>query len=149
MARPYRALPAKETGFALPARGSSSKTQSRHALVGDHGDGVDLDQIVWRRHLADLDHGRGRCRRLEIFAPHFVDGVEVLHVAHVDIDPADVVHAAAGLLDRRLEVLADLPRLRFDIADAGDAAVGPPGGHAGDEDQPAAGLDYGRVGKVA
>jgi hypothetical protein len=57
----------------------------------------------------------------------------MLHVAHVDVDPADVVDAAAGFLDRRLEVLADLPRLRLDVADAGNRAVGPPRRHAGDE----------------
>ena len=117
-------------------------------LIRDHSDGVDLDQIVRRRHLADLDHGRGRRRRLEILAPHFVDLVEVLHVAHVDVDPADVVHGAAGLLDRGLEVLADLPRLRLDIADAGNRAVGPPRRHAGNEHQAAARLDHGRVGEM-
>src|ERR1700730_11247061 len=37
-------------------------------------DGVDLDQIVRRYHLGDLDHGRGRQRRRKILAPHFVDG---------------------------------------------------------------------------
>src|SRR5690349_19572959 len=89
-----------------------------HALIRDPRDGVDLDEIVGRRHLADLDHGRGRRRRLEKFAPHFVDLVEMLHVADVDVDPADVVHSAAGLLDRGLEILADLPRLHLDIADA-------------------------------
>src|SRR4051794_5291503 len=98
-------------------------------LIRDHGDGVDLDEIVGRRHLADLDHGRRRCRRLEIFAPDFVDLVEMLHVADVDIDRADIVHRAAGLLDRGLEILADLPRLHLDIADAGNRAVGPPRRH--------------------
>jgi hypothetical protein len=78
-----------------------------------------------------------------------VDGIEVLHVAHVDVDPADVVHVAASLLDRRLEILADLARLRFDITDAGDAAVGPSRRHAGDEDHPAARLDHGRVREMA
>src|SRR5262249_6782538 len=147
MAKPYRASRAKGTGFAPACARSARRNDAR--LIGDHGTGVDLDEIVRRRHLANLDHGRGRRRRLEVFAPHFVDRIEVLHVAHVDVDPADVVHAAAGFLDRRLEVLADLPRLRFDITDARDAAVGPPRGHAGDEHQPAARLDHGGVGKVA
>jgi hypothetical protein len=42
-----------------------------------------------------------------------------------------------------------LPRLRFDIADPRNRAVGPPRRHAGDEDHPAARLDHGGVGKVA
>ena len=63
-------------------------------------------------------------RRLEILAAHFVDLLEVLHVAHVDVDAADVVHGAAGRLDRGLDVLANLLGLRLDVADAGDGAVG-------------------------
>src|SRR5262249_7208157 len=86
--------------------------------VRDDGDGVDLDEIVGRGHLADLDHGGSRRRRPEIFAPHFVDLLEVLHVADVDVDPADVVHAAAGLLDRGLQVFADLAGLRSPVAAA-------------------------------
>ena len=43
---------------------------------------------------------------LEYLAPDFVDLLEVLHVAHVDVDPADIVHGAAGGLDRRLDVQA-------------------------------------------
>src|SRR4051794_38901693 len=111
-----------------PCRGRWDDDSTEH-LIRDHGDGVDLDEIVGRRHLADLDHGRRRRRRLEIFAPDFVDLVEMLHVAHVDIDPTDVVHGAAGLLDRGLEILAPLPRLHFDIADTGDRAIGPPRRH--------------------
>src|SRR5262249_10883665 len=80
----------------------------RRASLGDNRDGVDLDEIVGRRHLADLDHRRGRRRRTKIFAPHFVDLLEMLHVADVDVDPADVVHVAAGLLDRGLQILAHL-----------------------------------------
>src|SRR3954470_22112727 len=82
-----------------PCRGRWDDGTREH-LIGDHGDGVDLDQIIGRRHLADLDHGRRRRRRLEILAPHFVNLVEMLHVTDVDIDPADIVHDAAGLLDR-------------------------------------------------
>src|SRR5262249_40237935 len=66
---------------------------------------------------------------------YFVNDVEVLHVAHVNVDPADVVEGAAGLLDRGFEVLADLARLRLDVADTGDAAVGPARGHARNEHQ--------------
>ena len=86
---------------------------------------------------------------LEILAPHFVDLLEVLHVAHVDVDPADVVHGAAGRLDGSLHVLADLMGLRLDVADAGDGAVRPPRRHAGDEHDPAPRLGHGRLGKMA
>src|SRR5438067_930655 len=110
--------------------------------IGKHCDRVDLDQIIGRGHLTDLDHGGSGRRRLEVFAPHIVDLLEMLHVAHVNVDPADVVHAAARLLDRRLEILADLARLRLDVADPGNGAVGAPRGHAGDEDQPPARLDH-------
>ena len=65
----------------------------------------------------------------------------MLHIAHMDIDPADVGERAAGGLDRGFDVLADLASLRLDIADAGDAAVGAARHHAGDEHQPAARLD--------
>ena len=114
-------------------------------LSRQDGDRVDLDQVVGRRHLADLHHRGGGRRRLEIFAPHFVDQVEVLHVADIDVDAADVVERAAGLLDGRLEVLADLPGLRFDVADAGDRAVGAARRHARDEHQGAARRDRGGV----
>src|SRR5262249_3450532 len=122
---------------------------SPSASLGDDRDGVDLDEIVGRGHLADLDHGGGGRGRAKIFAPHFVDVLEMLHVADVDVDAADVVHAAAGLLDRGLQILADLARLRFDVADAGDRAIGPPRGHTGNEEDAAARLDHGRVGKMA
>src|SRR5580704_15465963 len=38
-------------------------------------DRVDLDQIVRRHHLGDLDHRRGLERRVEILPPHLVNGV--------------------------------------------------------------------------
>src|SRR5215831_5582314 len=117
--------------------------------LGDDRDGVDLDEIVGRGHLADLDHGGGRRGRAKIFAPHFVDLLEMLHVADVDVDAADVVHAAAGLFDRGLQILADLPGLRFDVADPRDRAIRPPRGHAGDENDETACLDHGRMGKMA
>src|SRR5262249_51291299 len=98
-----------------------------------HGYRIDLDQIFGRGHLRHLDHGRGGRGGPEIFASYFMNQVEVLHVAHVNVDPADVVEGAAGLLDRGLEVLADLARLRLDVADTGDAAVGPARGHARNE----------------
>ena len=85
--------------------------------LGDDRDGVDFDEGVRCRHLGDLDHGG--CGRWigEVLAAHFVYGVEVLHVAHVDVDTADIRHGSAGLLDRCLEVFADLPGLLCDIAD--------------------------------
>src|SRR5271166_447710 len=73
----------------------------RVLFYGNDGDSADLDQIIRRRHLGDFDHGRGRQRRLEILRSHFVDGFEVLHVADIDVDAADVVERAAGGLDRR------------------------------------------------
>src|SRR5580658_3100008 len=117
-------------------------------LFADHGYRVYFNQIVRRRHLADLDHGRSRRRRLEIFAPDFVDQLEVLHVAHIDIDPAYVVHGAAGLFDGGLDVFADLPRLRLDIADTGDGPIGTARRHAGNEDEAAARGDHRGVGKM-
>src|SRR5271163_4376971 len=83
-------------------------TSGTGASVRDHRDCTDLDQTLRRSHLANLDHGRGRRRRLKIFAADFVDGVEVLHVTHEDVDPADIGHCTSGSLDRRLQVLADL-----------------------------------------
>src|SRR5204863_4013604 len=78
-----------------------------------------------------------------------MDSLELLHVADIDIDPADVVHRAARGFDRGFDVLADLPGLGLDIADSGDRAVGPARGHPGDEDEPAPRLDRGRVRKDA
>jgi len=72
------------------------------------------------------------------YSRHFVNAIEVLHVAHIDIDPADVVHGPAGLLNGGFDVFADLSGLRLDIADAGNAAVGATRSHAGNENQPAA-----------
>src|SRR6516162_6840924 len=103
----------------------------------NYRNGVDLDEIVGRRHLRNLDHGGGRKRRLEIFPAHFVDGFEMLHVAHVDVHAADIIERSAGSLDRRLDVLADLPSLCGDVAYAGDASIGSPRGHPRDEDKPA------------
>src|SRR5450759_1396825 len=97
------------------------------------GDGADLDQVIGRGHLVDFDHCRCRQRRLEILRPHFVDRLEVLHVADVHVDAANVVERAAGGLDRSLHVLANLPGLFGDISDAGNAAVSPASRHAGYE----------------
>src|SRR5262249_58597492 len=52
---------------------------------------------------------------------------------------------AARLLDRRLEVLANLARLRLDVADPGDGAVGAARRHPGDEHELPGGAD--RVGE--
>src|ERR1700751_3588478 len=77
-------------------------------FCGNDGDGADLDQIIGRRHLGDFNHGRGRQRRLEILCAHFVDGLELLHVADIDIDTADIVERAAGGFHGGFHVLADL-----------------------------------------
>src|SRR5262245_47997601 len=69
----------------------------------------------------------------------------MLHVAHVDVDSDDVVERAAGFLHRGLEVLAHLPGLRLDVADAGDAAVGAARRHAGEKDQAPARLGDDRL----
>src|SRR5262249_51778826 len=114
----------------------------------DHRHRAHLDQVFRRGHLANLDHGGGRCRRLEIIAPHFVDLIEVLHVANKNIDATDVVEAAAGLFDRGLYVLKDPARLRFDIANPGNGPIGAPRRHAGDEYEAAARLDHSRVRKM-
>src|SRR5665213_3151608 len=94
------------------------------ALATYHGDRVDLDEIIRRGHLTDLDHRGGRRRRLEIVAARFVDQIEMLHVAYEHVDPADILQAAAGFLNRGFDVLTHLTRLRLDIADARNAAVG-------------------------
>src|SRR5688572_26184992 len=112
-------------------------------------DGVDLDQVVGRHHLGDLDHGGGGQGWLEIFPAHGVDRLEVLHVAHIDVDAADMIERAACGLDRGLDVLANLPGLHGDVADSGDQTVRAARRHAGDEDQPALRLDHGGLREVA
>src|SRR5262245_10660092 len=42
------------------------------SLIRYQRDGAHLDQVLGRGHLGDLDHGRGRQRRLEIFAAHLM-----------------------------------------------------------------------------
>src|SRR4029453_18783117 len=144
-----RKLSAQVNRSVTPAAGSARLATSLSASLGDDRDGVDLDEIVGPGHLADLDHSGSGRGRPKIFTPHFVDLLEVLHVADVDVDPADVVHAAAGLLARGLQVFADLAGLRFDVADARDRAIRLPRSHAGDENDAAARLDHGRMGKMA
>src|ERR1051326_3167600 len=90
---------------------------------------------------ADRDHGGGRWRIGKIFPPQAVDDVEPTHVFHVDIDPADVFHGAAGRLDSGLDVFAHLPCLNLDVAGASDRAVGAFRCHAGDEHNSSACLD--------
>src|SRR5262245_50866231 len=65
-----------------------------------------------------------------------MDRVEVLHVADIDINPADVVRGSAGGLDRAFQVFAHLSRLRADITHTRDAAINAPCRHSGDEQQP-------------
>src|SRR5215471_818221 len=98
--------------------------QGRTSVLRKNRYRVDLNQVFGRGHLRDLDHGRSRRGRAEIFASYFMYDVEVLHVAHVDVDPADVVEGAAGLLYCGFKILADLARLRLDVAYSGDGAVG-------------------------
>src|SRR5690242_16181725 len=62
-----------------------------------------------------------------------MDGRQVLHIAHVDIDAADIGERATSGFDSRLDVLANLARLRLDIANARDRSVGPLRDHARDE----------------
>src|SRR5262249_7166963 len=69
--------------------------------IADDRNGVDLDEIVGRSHLADLDHGGGWRGRPEILPPHFMNLVEVLHVAHINIDATDVIRGPARLLHHR------------------------------------------------
>src|SRR5215831_12457352 len=133
----------------IPAPPTRGPVALQSASIADDRDGVDLDEIVGRSHLADLDHGGGGRGRPEIFPPHFMNLLEMLHVADIDVDAADVVHGAARLLDRGLQIFADLPGLRFDVADAGDRPIRATRGHAGNEHDAAARLDHGRVGKVA
>src|SRR5258706_4517248 len=128
---------------------SSTSSPWCGACSAQNRDRADLDQVIRRGELAHLDHGRGWRGRLEILAAHLVDLVEVLHVAHIDVDAADVVQRAAGGLDRGFQVLAHLARLRLDVADAGDGPIRAPRGHAGDEHQLAPGLDLDRLRKVA
>src|SRR3954471_10669791 len=111
-------------------------------------DRVDLDEVVGMHHFRHLDHRGGGRRRLEVFAAHLVDRVEVLHVAYIYVDAADVVQAAAGRFHGALQVLAYLARLRLDVADAGDGPVGAARGHAGEEHDPALRLDLDRLREV-
>src|SRR5262249_52177116 len=107
--------------------------------------GVHLDEIVRRGHLRDLDHGGGGQRRPEVLRTHFVNGLEVLHVAHIHVHPAHIVERASGSLNGRLDVFAHLPRLFADVADPRNAAVRLARGHAGDEDNPSRRLHRGRM----
>src|SRR5690349_18669351 len=70
---------------AIPRSEAALKPNS--SISGSPGarkdsDGAYLDEIVRRGHLGDLDHGGGRQRRLEVLRTNFVNGLEVLHVAH-------------------------------------------------------------------
>ena len=63
----------------------------------------------------------------------------MLDVAHIDVNTTHVIERSARRLDRRLHVLAYLPRLLGDVADPGDRSIRAPCGHAGNKDQPAFG----------
>ena len=120
----------------LSARQNASNTRvtvplnrpDRKERVGLHHverrDGVDLDQRVLVRESLDLHHrGGGRLDRKE-FAPDSVDVVEHRHVGDVDVDANQVREGATRRLDATLQVLADLARLRTDVADANQLTVG-------------------------
>jgi hypothetical protein len=64
-----------------------------------------------------------------------MDCVEVLHIADVDINAADIVHGSASGFDCGLEIFADLAGLRFDVADPRNRSIGLARGHSGNEDQ--------------
>src|SRR5262249_12968714 len=56
-------LPAQATAIAKSNDGAClphACVTPTSASIGEDGDGVDLDQILGRGHLADLDHGRRR-----------------------------------------------------------------------------------------
>src|SRR3954468_17713638 len=61
---------------------------SATAEASHYCDGAHLDQVVWVRELAHFDQRGGWRRGREIFTPHLMDGCQVLHVAHIDIDTA-------------------------------------------------------------
>src|SRR5262245_11645977 len=141
------AEPENSQKMALPSKASSISGSvpasiGSRSLSRQHSDSVDLNQVVRRCHLADLDHRRSRQRRLEVLGTYLMDRVEVLHVADIDIDPADVVEGSARGLDGAFQVFADLSGLRGDIAQAGDAAVHTPCCHSGDEHEPSGRLDH-------
>src|SRR5579862_1745738 len=125
-ARPMPLAPPVTTTTSPSA---SKRTIMARSAVRQHGDGVHLDQVFRRGELADLDHRGGRCDTGEILAANLMNDVEMLHVANVDINAADVIERAARLFHRRLHVVAHLARLDFDIAQAGDRAVRHARGH--------------------
>jgi hypothetical protein len=69
----------------------------------------------------------------EILRADIIDSVEVLHVADMHVDAANVVKRSARSFDRGFQVLANLPGLFGDIANAGNAAVEASGRHSGQE----------------
>src|SRR3984885_11609354 len=78
-----------------------------------------------------------------------MNDVEMLHIANVDIDAADVIEGTTRLLHRRFHILAHLARLDLDIAETGNRAVWHARRHARNEDQLALRGDRGRLGKMA
>src|SRR5262245_56302267 len=71
-----------------------------------------------------------------------MDRVEVLHVANIDIDPADVVEGSARGFDGTFQVFANLSGLHADVAQPSDSAVDTPCRHSGDEHKPSRRLDH-------
>jgi hypothetical protein len=74
-----------------------------------------------------------------------MNGLKVLHIADIHINPAYVVERATSGFNGRLYVLADLASLFSDISDAGNAAVGSARCHAGYEYKTAGRFDRGCV----
>lgn len=84
-----------------------------------------------------------------MFATYFVDGVKMLHVPDVDVNPAYVCHGAAGFLDGRFQVFTSLACLGLGIADPGHGPGRRVRRHAGYENQLAAGGHGGGVRKMS
>ena len=75
--------------------GVRSAEYRQNGSIGHNGNRADFDEILRRGHLRDFDHRRCRQWRLEILPAHFVYGIEMLHVANIDIDAADIGQSAA------------------------------------------------------
>ena len=78
-----------------------------------------------------------------MLTPHFVNLIEVLHVADIDIYATDVVHGTARVFDCGLDIFAQLSRLGLDIADAGNGTIYPTRSHSGDKSKTPARFDHG------
>src|SRR5215471_6153328 len=88
---------------SISARTSSMLRQSldlRGAMslaLGDHGVGLDLDQIVGIDEGRDLKRRVGRPGIAEEFAVHAPDRVEMGHVDKIDTGANHILEACAGI----------------------------------------------------